>query len=71
MRVPWGDWLERHVESETVYGDPLLMDPMGYDFRPKPESPLAGRADELPLRCIPEAEIEAARRYFAWTGADG
>ena len=59
----WQDWTE---ESGSRMGDPMFTDADGYDFTLRDGSPLAERADELPLKKIDPAKLEEADRVRAW-----
>ncbi|MEM6314613.1 MAG: right-handed parallel beta-helix repeat-containing protein, partial [Planctomycetota bacterium] len=61
-------WSQRFEESESTFVDPQFADAGNFDFTVSSDSPLAERADELPLiRLDPEtvAEIRAWQQFLA------
>ncbi len=59
-------WQSHTRERDPVLTDPGFVDPAGFDFRLKPDSPLQDRAERLPTRIIDPAKIAEARRFRKW-----
>lgn len=55
-------------DKDARWIDPGFVDPLKGDFRLKPDSPLADRADDLPTRRIDPQAITERHRMRRWVG---
>ena len=59
----WQEWTD---ESGSRFANPMFTDADGYDFTLRDGSPLADRADQLPLKKIDPAKVEEAAKVRRW-----
>jgi hypothetical protein len=51
------DWKKRGYDQNSIYADPMFVDPDHYDFRLKPESPALQRGfEQIDLSGVPGVE---------------